>query len=307
MTERLVTACRGVWRGPIWICGIAAALLGPLGDGAAAESLSTMCSRTEHEAAMPAPATQAAVPRHETVPVAQVPDCWVAWTQGSRPSSAGSFLIDVRPAEKLGQAAIPGALQIKPAEIVGKGFLRQENLLLVGTGYDSRAMGQLCLHLRQAGFKSVFALKGGARAMNPAGAASGSTRALISIDEMSSAEFAGGVATSGWRIWAVDLEPSEIALLPAVPEKTFSKEEFSFLRELLAQEMNVKPADVQSELIVIGKNQNAVEQVRPHTENIAANVFWLSGGWDAYSKYLKDWQLSSSHAGASTKRPCGAP
>ncbi len=71
--------------------------------------------------------------------------------------------IDVRRASQLEYERIPGALNISPAALSSKSFLKYKRLLLISNGFGRAALSELCAELIDRGFKSPSILLDGIR------------------------------------------------------------------------------------------------------------------------------------------------
>jgi len=75
--------------------------------------------------------------------------------------SSNTVLVDTRTATEFAQFHIDGALNIKPAELRSKAFLRDKTLVLMGNGKTERELYIECKRLKSNGYKQVKVLWGG--------------------------------------------------------------------------------------------------------------------------------------------------
>jgi rhodanese-related sulfurtransferase len=80
----------------------------------------------------------------------------VAWRQ--RP---GTTVVDVRSAQEYEQAHIDGAMHAPLGRLATLGFLRQQTVVLVGSGKAERELYVACARLKAKGFGAVSVLQGG--------------------------------------------------------------------------------------------------------------------------------------------------
>lgn len=81
---------------------------------------------------------------------------------------ADSIIIDVRSTAN-GLTKIPGALSVPVYDLKMKKFLRDRNVILVGSGLNDAMLVEECLKLSTMGFKRLYVLKGGVQALASSG------------------------------------------------------------------------------------------------------------------------------------------
>ena len=73
----------------------------------------------------------------------------------------GALPVDVRPAGEHEAAHLDGALNLAPAQLGSKAFLRDKAVLLVGNGKAEGELYKACASLKRQGFRHVRVLRGG--------------------------------------------------------------------------------------------------------------------------------------------------
>jgi rhodanese-related sulfurtransferase len=80
-------------------------------------------------------------------------------SQASLPKTA--MLLDVRSPGEFNRSHIDGAMNLSPAEILTKDYLKSRQVILVGSGRDDHQLLKTCAQLKQRGFSSVKVIRGG--------------------------------------------------------------------------------------------------------------------------------------------------
>lgn len=86
------------------------------------------------------------------LPVAELPGAL------KRPDT---LLVDMRPASEHSEFRIDGALNLSAPELRNKPYLRDRNIVLIGSGKGEREIYAACAELKQSGFRHVRTLRGG--------------------------------------------------------------------------------------------------------------------------------------------------
>lgn len=225
--------------------------------------------------------------------------CWIG-VQEAR--DEGWMQLDVREVAMSARTLLPGTVALSLSSVAGRKYLREQPLVLVGTGVDLRALTSSCVALRAQGFARVRTLLGGARSWNqkPGG------------DLLIPQEFWLGAIDGQWRIVSVGLRADQIADLPIPPEVALSASTDSVgLRKALADAERAKPSELHHQWILVapdGVGQQvalARWQQIPHQQGMKP-LAWLEGGWTGYRTYLNQQQQSAAHAGRALPRICGS-
>ena len=71
------------------------------------------------------------------------------------------LFVDVRNGDSFNKKNITGSINIPPDLIKTKTFLKNKNIILIGTGWNKEILIEQCIQLKKQGFKSVNVLAGG--------------------------------------------------------------------------------------------------------------------------------------------------
>lgn len=222
------------------------------------------------------------------------------------PADSPIVWVDVRRAAEIRRQPLPGVVEIALADLPGKTFLQNERLILVGSGFDHRAVLAACRRLRASGWR-IDVLDGGAFRWPAAG------RADRHAAHLTPAEFLQAANDSHWRIIGVGLDEAALKLLPQRPAFALADDRQApeQLRAAIDRLRRAKPPgghpDV--DILIVAAGAEAGERLRRAVAQSgpAAEAHWLEGGWAAFSHYLEQQQRIALAAGRSLKRPCGAP
>ncbi|XAH21233.1 rhodanese-like domain-containing protein [Xylophilus sp. GW821-FHT01B05] len=273
------------------------------------------CSRAEEEArALPEPAVAFHGGTRSMSNAAMDASCWIDEIDAARMEKAGAmFWIDIRSAEKAKASALHGALQIPAHELASKDFLREERVVLVGGAFDENEAMQACRSLRLAGFSSVHALAGGARAWAQAGRSiSGSS--LGPLDEMTPEEFIAGGMKGHWALVTVGLGDDETKLLPLEITKSFSMGEVMagkgkyWLESMLAKHGRGKKSlnDGRSKrFLIVTRNAEMIDVLRREFIRNEVDVIFVKGGLTSYREYVSQWSGVLAYSNRGVVKPCG--
>lgn len=230
---------------------------------------------------------------------AQEQACWIG-AQEAR--DEGWMRLDVRDLAMPARAALPGTVALSLSAVADRKYLREQPLVLVGTGVDLRALTQSCMALRAQGFTRVRTLLGGARSWNQ----------KSGEDLLTPQELWLGAMDGQWRIVGVGLGVDQVADLPIPPEVTLpASTDGLALRTAIAHAERVRPSERHHQWLVVapdGPGQQTVLvrwQQLPREQGMAP-LAWLNGGWTTYRAYLNQQQQSAAHAGRALPRSCGS-
>jgi len=254
--------------------------------------------------------------------------CWVTPAQLARSESAAAppVLIDVRPRVARQSAPIANALEVELSELPHKRFLRQEPLVLVGTGLDYADLAAACRRLQAQGFASVRALRGGAAAWREA-SASGSPR----LRPISASEWMASLGQGiRWTVLplgdAVLRAPADRIPVPggqvvAIPgagahgmaaqdaDRLASAVVRAYRGALTARQASPVPeaAIVVAGPAIDGTLRLRIEQAIAAMDAASTGVpiYWLQGGWQAYEHQAAQAAAIQQTAGHGLQAPCG--
>lgn len=237
-----------------------------------------------------------------TKPQPYAPDEMACWLDVAQARDGQWMLLDVREGTTPQRAVLPGAAALPLMSLADRRYLREQPLVLVGTGVDLRKLTTACVALRAQGFLRVRVLLGGARSWTRKDGG----------DLVGPAEFWSGAMDGQWRIVGVGLDGDQVAALPFPPEANLPHTvDGPALRKALNDAERVNPLAPHNQWLVVaadGVQQQAAlarSQQAPQEPPIRP-LAWLGGGWAAYRAYLNQQQLSAAHAGRALPRVCGS-
>lgn len=218
--------------------------------------------------------------------------CWLSQLEAKK-KQENFILIDVRPTAQNKADPIKGALIIKPYELPDKGFLKDQEVLLIGTGFDQGALDQTCTNLRNKGFNKVFAMKGGIFVWH---------NQLIT--EITPEDFLIGSSTYTWKVITLGLPEQEIHKLPEKPFKQLNLTEVGSLN----LEDDIKPFS--NDLIPYVFIATDDVATKKYQQILATNSLfkdksvWLQGGFSGYEKYILQQHKIQQDKGRSLSASC---
>lgn len=225
--------------------------------------------------------------------------CWINVQEAH---GGGWMPLDVRDAALSARAPLTGVAALPLESVADRQYLREQPLVLVGTGVDLRALTKSCLTLRQHGFARLRVLVGGARSWSR----------TQQTDMLTPQEVWLGGLDGQWRIATVGLSPDQWASLPVPPEITLPASiERNALQRALADAERLRPSEPNRQWLVVvpdGTEQQAliVGWQQSPQDGGTRPVAWLSGGWVAYRAYLSQQQHSAANAGRALPHVCGS-
>jgi len=199
-------------------------------------------------------------------------------------------LVDVREKAQFEAVNIPGSINIPLFAVKTKTFLKARPLILVNEGYAYEPLERACAHLRNNGFKA-WILDGGLTAWKQKGGAlRGDPFQQQGLNKVPAPVFYTEKAYDNWLI--VDMGTAEraqtTALMPQAIHIPLVKNTAAFataLKKAVAQHKD-NPL-----LLVLlfndkGEGYEAIEQAIH--EGGMAKVFFLTGGLEAYDRFVKN-------------------
>jgi rhodanese-related sulfurtransferase len=199
-------------------------------------------------------------------------------------------IVDVREQSQFEAVSIPGSINIPLFAVKTKTFLKAKPLILVNDGYAYEPMERACAHLRNNGFKA-WILDGGLTAWKQKGGAlHGDPFQQQGLDKVPAPVFYTEKAYDNWLI--VNITPSKQtkpnSLIPEAVNIPLTKNTSSFVSSL--QKAVARHKDNPLLLVMLlnekGEGYETIEQ--PLREAGMAKVFFLSGGIEAYDRFVKN-------------------
>lgn len=225
--------------------------------------------------------------------------CWIDVQEARK---GGWTLLDVRDVAMSAGAFLPGTVALSLSAVADRKYLREQSLVLVGTGVDLRALTGSCVALRAQGFTRVRTLLGGARSWNRKQGG----------DLLVPQEFWLGAMDGQWRIVSVGLGADQVADLAIPPEVTVpASTDGVALRKALADAERARPSEPHHQWLLVAPDGAGQQVALARWQQIPQDqdmkpLAWLEGGWTGYRAYLNQQQQSAAHAGRALPRVCGS-
>lgn len=251
--------------------------------------------------------------------------CWMDLAQAQQlrqPADLSTPMwLDVRPQAHVRSQVLQGSVVMALHDVADKPYLRDQSLVLVGTGVDLPALTQACLQLRKNGFSQVKVLLGGERTWQrmplPQSQSQPATAALAA--QVSPQELWLGSAAGLWRIAAVGLSPQAIAQLPMAPELVVAQGTAEAVAQQWAQKWArvatpsnpaaLHPAQPPQQWVIVTADSQVQTMLQKQSAKLAVKAseppLWLAGGVLAYTEFIAQQRLIATHMGARLQRPCG--
>jgi len=199
-------------------------------------------------------------------------------------------IVDVREKEQFEAVSIPGSINIPLFAVKTKTFLKAKPLILVNEGYAYEPLERACAHLRNNGFKA-WILDGGLAAWKQKGGPlHGDPFQQPGLNKVPAPVFYTEKAFDNWLI--VDMSKSErsqaTAMLPQAIHIPLAKNAAAFvsgLKKAVAQRKD-NPLLLVMLFDEKGEGYEAIEQ--PIQEAGMSKVFFLTGGLEAYDRFVKN-------------------
>lgn len=280
-------------------------------------ALLLVCSHANAEA-LPIAACQQStgIPSVATVSWPRLPDrtplsvgCWITSEQLQQQAFAAATLIDVR-ATAGNQPPIEGALALALTALQGSVVLKEQQIVLIGDGYDRLALDRSCTSLKASGFTQVSALLGGAPALHR------TTTVNPQQAEVSAQEFWNGSLAIPWQIATLGLNEEQTSRLPQQPalrldlaDNATASQRAVLAAELVALAQSSSTVIGLAEptpLVLIATDAASTQRLQMMlADYLPAGAVWLRGGLHAYQEYIQRQRHISSHAGQPLISPCG--
>ena len=234
------------------------------------------------------------------------PSCWLSLPQVEALQNENDVvLVDVRQQTLKHAMPIAGLLSMSAYEIKDSVFLKNQHVVLIGSGFDQVMLNKVCEQLREDGFSYVYVLNGGAyRWMKQ------HTQQFSDAIEITPEDFWLGGQTIPWEIVTVGLDSEQIAHLPQKPWLQITLSDEGAIERLGDQAMALNNNGV-IDIVLIAANkqiqQHLQQMWQEDIEKIADQgiyIVWLEGGMYAYEAYVAQQYNVLSHANISLKQSC---
>lgn len=209
-------------------------------------------------------------------------------------------LVDVRSSEEFKKVRIPGSINIPLYFIKSKAFLKLNPLVLVNMGYPNSQMEKECERLRDKSFMAWILIGGIPSWYRNGGRLKGDLLALKEYNKISPRIFFQEKDDSDRVVLDVSKEYTRASkkLIPyAIHIPFFNKLNLDDLRAAA-----VKKADIKY-FLIFNENGDHYEKIEKIMQKKGMeNTFYLTGGLNAYEKYLQHLVLSRQSRDSRIKR-----
>jgi len=199
-------------------------------------------------------------------------------------------IVDVREKGQFEAVNIPGAINIPLFAVKTKTFLKAKPLIMVNEGYAYEPLERTCAHLRNNGFKA-WILDGGLTAWKQKGGPlHGDPFQQQGLNKVPAPIFYAEKAFDNWLIVNItsSKQTNPSPLMPEAINVPLTKNATSFvtaLKKVVAQRKD-NPLLLVMLFNEKGEGYEAIEQ--PLQEAGIAKLFFLSGGLEAYDRFVKN-------------------
>lgn len=201
------------------------------------------------------------------------------------------ILIDVRGKKDFAQFRINQSINIPLYALKTKKFLKNEKIILVNKGFDSRLLVEECEKLRQAGFGNVLVLDGGLKGWRDAGGRlEGDFFEIQKLDNITPRQIASRSNVGCWL--AVDIATEKSIDNKSYPETfihiPFTDNEKAFIDQI--RDLVTTYRDMhQPNIVMMNASGDGYDQVKKLLrENEIRKVFFLKGGVKGLHEFMKD-------------------
>ncbi|MFH1980585.1 MAG: rhodanese-like domain-containing protein [Pseudomonadota bacterium] len=230
-----------------------------------------------------------------SVPLANAADYRVSVKDVIEKRKPDVQLVDVRPAAEFETLHIPGSINIAPAFIRTKTFLKKKTVVMVTDGIHLSAPLTACGELKRQGTRA-YVLDGGLPAWHRSGAPlTGDLSLLAGYRQISAGDYDREKSAAGWVV--VDVSPRRDAdteaLFPGARHLPLT--DAAAIRKTLA--------GLKRPLLIVTPKGNDAVKILTVIENAGAgDALFLTGGAAGYGQYQKHMALLNDPAAKETKR-----
>jgi rhodanese-related sulfurtransferase len=238
--------------------------------------------------------------------------CLVAPKQAVALARKGALLVvDTRSQAEFERYRIPGSLNIPPAFVKTKPFLRDRAFVLTDDGQSTAALEQACEGLRSAGFKQAAVLRGGLAGWKQAdGAIEGDLLAQRALNRMEPIEYAEEGGYGDWLVASVASAPADELgrFLPQAVSLPNGADDSKFAAALKAAIAKRARKGVDLKVLVVDDNGSRIDKLDTLLPaDVSARVYFLSGGIQGYRRFWSEQAAIWAAAERGPKKPhCGA-
>jgi hypothetical protein len=286
------------------IGGVAACA--PAARSQGTEVLSGNCPATMLALATDAPGLipESAAPKHDATPDG-LQACMLTLADFLR--ERGRFTaIDTRSAGERRRIGVPGALAIEAKGLAIKPFLKDAEMVLMGSGLNDDELYEQCTALRGAPQLRVDVLEGGVRSLHwAAQTLAGNSEDIARLDWVSAEELHRLVLRSPAQVALVDLD-DDAALPPAInqAQRVTSRDDWARTAATL-QKMSERQAHFP--FVAVAPNEASAAALHAALNAAQAQrVLVVRDGLPAYRAYLDAQQRIAANANLKLIRPCGS-
>jgi hypothetical protein len=208
--------------------------------------------------------------------------------------------IDARSSAARKDVRIPGALEIDPAQLSRKSFLKQSRPILVGSGLDTPDLVERCVALRAEGAAEAQVLTGGVRALYRAGESlAGSARAVADLDWVSPPELHRLLLRAPREVIVAGVEAQVPSFLDGA--RRVAVRDWSELAATLR-----KTSETGMAIVAVTATPESARKLHDAlAAEHAVNVFVLREGLPSYVAYLDEQKRIAATTNVKLVRPCG--
>lgn len=207
-------------------------------------------------------------------------------------------LIDIRENPDFEKVRIPGSQNISLFAVKTKSYLRSKEMVLIGKGYDNESLKKECINLKALGFNSRVLYGGLNSWQEEGGVLQGDSFILKDLNKIKPVDIFSGKSIKENLIIDVS-ESGARSLLPNSIPMAF-KDAKSFLINF--HEVVDRYKDNRwSSVVILNENGNGYENIEAAIRTTGVkNGFYLTGGLEAYRKFINEQAMIKNPAKART-------
>lgn len=211
------------------------------------------------------------------------------------------FMVDTRLKTEFIRFKIPGSLNIPESLIKTKAFLKTKPVALIDMGVAHADLINLAKDLNTKGFDACVLDGGIAAWIQKGGAMVGNPFSIRQANEINPRILFAGQASENWLILDFSAQPPQPhPISKAIPIKTAGPDGNN--QDMVGAVLNAHPLNQPGAIIILnetGQNYNILKQRFP--VRLRHKIFTLTGGLDAYNRFLSRHRLAVTPKAQRTK------
>lgn len=210
--------------------------------------------------------------------------------------------VDVRTKSERSKASLSNALNLSVHELTNANFLKDKKVIVIGNEFDQANLDSTVNQLKMKGFKSIYALQGGAREWSILHHHTSSVS-----NEISAKDLLLGSKTIDWQVITLGISADDKEKLPEKITNSFVLSEQA-IKEFIQFINNTQLTNHSFiSVVLVATDDQTTKQLQQRLQPYLAStqIVWLHGGIENYQNYIKQQQQIIANKGRKLIRPCG--